>query len=287
MNRLKTHQEKSNQWGSKTGITDVDIEMFEKKCTKYEEFTLGDKIDLKALERNYTKDSDDAVRVKTEGHTMTVRRKNGNGPRVVKRTATVRSAKMQDDKQSVTAQLSGYEREYKPSIPAVRRDSDGVAQKPKKRALLQSSSSFGAVTVKGMIGSDVPFVDSDIVLPTKHCAAKVTIFKDLASLLKEHQVEGVKFCWDQICQNLFEPSNEVFGAILAHSMGVGKSLQTVALLHTLLTHPALVRSSASMNGSISSRIVQRVLLVAPGRYTCSLLLALFSGTVLTILQLTH
>ena len=79
MSLLKTHQEKSNQWGSKTGTTEEDIEMFEKKCTKFEEITLGDKIDLKALERNYIKDKDDEVRVKHEGATMTVRRKNGTG----------------------------------------------------------------------------------------------------------------------------------------------------------------------------------------------------------------
>ena len=267
MNRLKSHQEKSNQWGSKTGTTEEDIEMFEKKCTRFEEVTLGDKIDLKALEKNYIKDADDEIRVKTEGPTMTVRRKNGNG-RVVKRTASVRSTKMQDNKETVSAQLSGYSKEYKPSVPAPRQNSAEAAPKAKKRAqLLSSFSSLSASSIEGMIGSNVPFVDSDIVLPLDKSTVKVSICNPLASLLKEHQIEGVKFCWDRICKHLLDPnaSNDVFGGILAHSMGVGKSIQTVTLLHTLLTHPALVRSSAGLNGVTTTRIVRSVLLIAPGK----------------------
>jgi hypothetical protein len=224
MNRLKSHQESCNQWGSKTGTTADDIEMFEKKCTKFEELTLGDKIDLKLLERNYIKEKDDEALDKKEGVTMTVRRKNGNG-RVVQRTATVQSVKMQNEKESISALLSGDSEEYKPRIPQPQREASATAApKQKKRAqLIHSSSSLSShvlPAMKGMlIGKDVPFVDSDTVLPVNQCKAETTICKPLASWLKKHQIEGVKFCWKRICENLLEGRGDVRGAILAHSMG--------------------------------------------------------------------
>lgn len=225
MIRLKSHQEACNQWGSKTGTTQDDIEMFEKKCTKFEELTLGSKIDLKALERNYTKDNDDALLDRAERATMTIRRKNGIG-RVVRRTASVRSVMMQNQKESNSSRLSGDAKEYKPLLPAAPEGRGAVAAlKPKKRAqLLHSSSSLSAhvtPSMKGiLIGNDVEFVDSDIVLPVKQCADKISICKPLASVLMKHQVEGVMFCWKRICENLLEGhGGDVRGAILAHSMG--------------------------------------------------------------------
>lgn len=47
--------------------------------------------------------------------------------------------------------------------------------------------------------------------------------------------------------------------------GLGKSFQAVCLLHTLLTHPSLVASSASASGGSAggTRIINRALLIAP------------------------
>ena len=242
MNRLKSHEERANQWGSKTGITEEDIEMFQKKCTKFEEITLGEKIDLGALEKNYIKDADDEVRVRNEGSTMVVRRKNGNGPRVVRRTATVQSTKMQDDKETFSAMLSGYSKEYVPYIPNPK-NGVGASTKAKKRAKLVSvSPSLSAHEFPGMkgmlVGKDVPFVDSDIILPVKNCSAKITVCKPLASLLKRHQIEGVKFCWKIMFENLCQSSAEenVRGAILAHSMGVGELCTSRTFLYGIVWH---------------------------------------------------
>lgn len=43
---------------------------------------------------------------------------------------------------------------------------------------------------------------------------------DFAGVLKPHQVDGVRFLWQQLVQ-----SGEGRGALLAHTMGLGKTLQ--------------------------------------------------------------
>jgi len=223
MSRLIRHEEKLNQWGSKTGTTTEDIEMFQKKCAKFEEVALGDKIDLKKLENNYIRDQDDEILVKKECAAMTVRRKNGNGARIVRRTATVKKTK----KEVLSNKLSSYSYYHKPSMTSLPK-TNAAPPKPKKRAqLLQSSFTLTDHVfpdIKGLlIGDDVPFQDSNIILPVKNCTSKISICKPLASVLKEHQIEGIKFCWDRICTNLFdsgsEGANTIRGAILAHAMG--------------------------------------------------------------------
>ena len=54
----------------------------------------------------------------------------------------------------------------------------------------------------------------------------VDVQPTIASYLKPHQREGVKFLWDCCCENLERlNSSQGSGAILAHCMGLGKSLQ--------------------------------------------------------------
>ena len=54
----------------------------------------------------------------------------------------------------------------------------------------------------------------------------VDVEPTIASHLKPHQREGVKFLWDCCCENLERlNSSHGSGAILAHCMGLGKSLQ--------------------------------------------------------------
>ncbi|KAI8060388.1 P-loop containing nucleoside triphosphate hydrolase protein [Gilbertella persicaria] len=62
----------------------------------------------------------------------------------------------------------------------------------------------------------------------------MTAFKDIEfpldpfyrRVLKKHQIEGLKFMWDRVCK-------DKKGCLLSHSMGLGKSLQTIALLITI------------------------------------------------------
>ncbi|KAM4555400.1 transcriptional regulator ATRX [Odontesthes bonariensis] len=63
----------------------------------------------------------------------------------------------------------------------------------------------------------------------------VQVHRNLVTKLKPHQVDGVQFMWDCCCEAVKKIEKSVgSGCILAHCMGLGKTLQVVTLLHTLL-----------------------------------------------------
>ncbi len=72
----------------------------------------------------------------------------------------------------------------------------------------------------------------------------VEVDKKLLKKMKPHQAGGVRFMWDAV----FETKKDVKkgkvpgGAILAHCMGLGKTLQTIVLIHTVHTNfPTVVQ----------------------------------------------
>ena len=64
----------------------------------------------------------------------------------------------------------------------------------------------------------------------------VEVNRRLVTKLKPHQARGVKFMWDACFESVAQIKDGKVpgGCILAHCMGLGKTLQTITLTHTVL-----------------------------------------------------
>ncbi|KAI8321548.1 hypothetical protein GQ54DRAFT_261630, partial [Martensiomyces pterosporus] len=97
----------------------------------------------------------------------------------------------------------------------------------------------------------------------------------IAGHLKDHQVEGIRFMWknavmlsDHSADALKEPSSSngrsarlslQHGCVLAHSMGLGKTLQTISFIYTLLNEI----HSGNPDFASSAFAARRVLILCP------------------------
>ena len=69
----------------------------------------------------------------------------------------------------------------------------------------------------------------------------VILDENLSNVLKPHQREGIKFMWNCVFESLekVKEGDPGSGCLLAHCMGLGKTLQVTALIHAVLTNPEL------------------------------------------------
>jgi len=64
----------------------------------------------------------------------------------------------------------------------------------------------------------------------------VRIPSSMSSKLKPHQVEGIRFMWENIIQSVkkVKSGDKGLGCILAHNMGLGKTFQVITFLYTVM-----------------------------------------------------
>ncbi|KAK3116606.1 hypothetical protein LTR53_002840 [Teratosphaeriaceae sp. CCFEE 6253] len=77
-------------------------------------------------------------------------------------------------------------------------------------------------------------------------SAPIYIAKRIAKQMKGHQITGVRFMWNEITAS--EDADGPQGCLLAHTMGLGKTMQTIALL------VALVEVSGSGESKIRNQL---------------------------------
>ncbi|KAF4461178.1 DNA repair rhp54 [Fusarium albosuccineum] len=86
----------------------------------------------------------------------------------------------------------------------------------------------------------------------------IYINDDIGRRIKDHQIDGVRFLWNQI---VLDPDTR-HGCLLAHTMGLGKTMQTIAFL------VVLAEAAASEDPSVVAQIpedlrVSRTLVISP------------------------
>uniref|UniRef100_A0A3Q2TIX6 RAD54 like 2 n=1 Tax=Fundulus heteroclitus TaxID=8078 RepID=A0A3Q2TIX6_FUNHE len=78
-----------------------------------------------------------------------------------------------------------------------------------------------------------------VLVNLNHPAAEEDIFlsPQLARAVKPHQIGGIRFLYDNLVESLELFGNSSgFGCILAHSMGLGKTLQVISFIDVLFRH---------------------------------------------------
>uniref|UniRef100_A0A667WNK5 RAD54 like 2 n=1 Tax=Myripristis murdjan TaxID=586833 RepID=A0A667WNK5_9TELE len=84
-----------------------------------------------------------------------------------------------------------------------------------------------------------PDAQGRVLVNLNHPAAEGDIFllPQLARAVKPHQIGGIRFLYDNLVESLERfGSSSGFGCILAHSMGLGKTLQVISFIDVLLRH---------------------------------------------------
>ncbi|XP_030557418.1 transcriptional regulator ATRX-like [Drosophila novamexicana] len=114
---------------------------------------------------------------------------------------------------------------------AQKSETERIRRLEKKHVLLSKAikSNSGNTTKSGLI--------LDYIESTK---TFVKVDEEIVKQLKPHQIDGVKFMYDSCYGGIdHNKKNSGSGCILAHCMGLGKTLQLIALLHTVISYKEL------------------------------------------------
>lgn len=92
------------------------------------------------------------------------------------------------------------------------------------------------------LGQDDEMQDEVILDYDSKTQTTIAVHPKLVTFLKNHQKEGIKFMYDTCYGSIADEVKTESGCILAHCMGLGKTLQLITLLHTLIMHPKQLKT---------------------------------------------
>ncbi|KAK5166237.1 uncharacterized protein LTR77_008498 [Saxophila tyrrhenica] len=115
-------------------------------------------------------------------------------------------------------------------IDASAKQRRGVAAERQRR--FDESQTTDPARLLSMIGSDSAPVEIEINPVRDEDAVPIFIPQFIARRMKPHQIDGVRFLWREITATGEEEDDGAQGCMLAHTMGLGKTMQAITLLVT-------------------------------------------------------
>ncbi|KAM0160644.1 hypothetical protein ACHAQE_004501 [Botrytis cinerea] len=123
-------------------------------------------------------------------------------------------------------------------------------RKKQLRARLRESDDVGDVALDRHIINEGKFDDQGYIY----------VDEEIGKRIKPHQLEGVRFIWNQITAD----GEATQGCLLAHTMGLGKTMQTITILVALAQAASSIDESISSQVPESLRVSKTIILCPPG-----------------------